>query len=77
MATCRYAASCFFYNDYTGNMPKTAAYIRDKYCNKNVSFCARFKASQSVGIDNVPRELFPLGYGSVSGLDPTRGLRRQ
>jgi hypothetical protein len=61
MATCEYSTSCCFLNNVAVNLPTTCIYVREEYCEGNFRLCARFKAAKSVGIDNVPDNLFPFG----------------
>ncbi len=40
-------------------MPRTAEFLKDKYCKRDFAGCARFLVSKSYGKDRVPEYLYP------------------
>jgi len=64
MADCEYSSSCIFFNTMDLSMPKTAEYIRSRFCNGKYVSCSRFLAIRSLGIGNVPDTLPPAKYRS-------------
>lgn len=60
MAICEYSSSCFFFTRKLVDMPHSADFFREKFCNGEFGTCARFKLSRSVGIENVPDSLPPF-----------------
>ena len=59
MADCERTPGCPFFNNNLENMPDTADKMKDIYCHGNKNLCARYKASQVLGPENVPKHLFP------------------
>jgi hypothetical protein len=59
MAHCDLCNSCFFFNEQKLDMPRTAEFLKDKYCKRDFAGCARFLVSKSYGKDRVPESLYP------------------
>ena len=62
MAGCQYSSSCIFFNAMDVNMPKTAEFIRGRFCNGKYESCSRFLTIRVAGIDNVPDNLPPARF---------------
>lgn len=59
MATCEKLSVCPFFNDKMTGFPGTAASIKQSYCQKDNSNCARFMVLKALGKSKVPADLFP------------------
>lgn len=59
MIKCELCDSCIFFNDKMPDMPEVAEYLKDKYCRKDFSKCARYRIYECFGRENVPSNLFP------------------
>jgi hypothetical protein len=46
------------------NMPKTAEFVRSRFCNGKYCSCSRFLAIKSLGIGDVPDTLPPARFRS-------------
>jgi hypothetical protein len=59
MAECELLKTCPFFNDRVAEMPTVAAWLKKQYCRNNYSECARYKVRNALGVERVPRDLFP------------------
>jgi hypothetical protein len=56
---CELRDRCGFYNDEIAGMPPTARFLKDTYCLKDPSFCARFIVFDASGEESIPADLLP------------------
>lgn len=54
---CQYIVNCPFFNGTLGNFPKTVQQLKEMFCLKEFSRCARY-AVREAGLQ-VPANLFP------------------
>jgi hypothetical protein len=59
MPECTLLPKCIFFNDKMANMPAAANMMKNKYCLKDSSTCARFMVCTALGREAVPTDLFP------------------
>ena len=59
MEECEKLSACLFFNDKLSKMPATSSMLKERYCKKDKSKCARYRISQALGKDKVPSDLFP------------------
>lgn len=58
-AVCDLADRCPFFNDQLGEMPATAARMKERYCWGDKQECARYMIFSRLGGGHVPKELSP------------------
>jgi len=56
---CENLSVCPFFNDKLPNMPKTANFLKAKYCRGDSNSCARYIVSKTLGSEKVPLDLWP------------------
>lgn len=56
---CEILTCCQFFNDKMQEMPKTAAYIKEKLCLDAPEACGRFRIFKEFGGENIPFDLHP------------------
>jgi hypothetical protein len=59
MTECDLISTCLFFNDKVPDMPTTANYLKEKYCQGTFADCCRYRIYRRHGRNNVPRGLFP------------------
>jgi hypothetical protein len=59
MTECRKATGCIFFVNRLSSMPNTAELMRKKYCDGDNKSCARYMVCKTLGLENVPPDLFP------------------
>jgi hypothetical protein len=59
VAECELRNRCGFYNDEIVGMPPTARFLKDTYCLKDPSFCARVIVFDVSGEESIPADLLP------------------
>jgi hypothetical protein len=59
MPDCELLKDCLFFNDKLSNMPGPAELLKDLYCRRDNSACARYMIAQKLGRETIPRDLFP------------------
>ena len=59
MIKCPLLDGCCFFNDICENMPAPCEYLKDNYCKKDHSQCARYQVYQNTNGEGVPSDLFP------------------
>ncbi len=59
MSGCALLAQCIFFNDKMESMPKAAEMLKNRYCRKDFSRCARYVVRSKLGPDKVPADLSP------------------
>jgi hypothetical protein len=59
VAECELRDRCEFYNDEIAGTPPTARFLKDTYCLKDPSCCARFIVFDSSGEEKIPADLLP------------------
>lgn len=57
--SCPKLPACPFFNDRMGGMPAMMAMLKKRYCEGTYTECARFRASEKLGAQGVPPDLFP------------------
>lgn len=57
--SCELAEYCQFFNDKMQNMPKTAAFIKERLCFGDYASCNRFRIYKKFGKENIPLDLGP------------------
>jgi hypothetical protein len=57
---CEFIEKCPFYNEKMQNMPFTASRMKDKYCLRDKTICARYQIFSKLGREKVPIDLFPF-----------------
>jgi len=63
---CELVACCQFFNDKMKDMPKTAAFIKNKLCLSDYESCARYRIYKECGGKSVPLDLFPNNAEEVN-----------
>lgn len=56
---CELVEYCQFFNDKMKDMPKSADYIKSRFCLGDHESCARFKIYKEYGGEPVPLGMFP------------------
>ena len=56
---CELLSTCVFLTDRLANQSAIAEIFKRAYCDTNKSQCARYMVFAKLGIDKVPRDLFP------------------
>ena len=59
MAECTMLPKCIFFNDKMASMPASATMMKERFCLKDSSTCARFMVCSALGREAVPADLFP------------------
>jgi len=60
MANCELIETCIFFNDMMTDMPVMTDIMKERYCRKDNSKCARYMIFQEVGREKVPSNMFPV-----------------
>ena len=68
MPECEYTLNCPFFNDQMANRPATADLIKNEYCRKKYTACARYIVRSKLGADKVPPDLFPGHTDRIAGI---------
>lgn len=63
---CELVAYCQFFNDKMKDMPKSAAYIKNRLCLSDYKSCARYRIYKECGGKSVPLDLFPNNAEEVN-----------
>ncbi len=72
---CERTNSCQFFIDIMAGMPKTADYIKKKYCLACFEVCARYRIYKEFNGEAIPVRLFP--FDSERGARILKRLRRE
>ena len=59
VSECECLEGCVFFNDKMAEMPATAQIMKEMYCLKDNTTCARYIVFQKLGRERVPADLFP------------------
>jgi len=59
MAVCSLLGGCQFFDEEMCYMPGLAELYKSIYCMTDNSDCARFIVAEKLGIENVPKNLYP------------------
>ena len=59
MADCDCLTGCSFFNDRMARRLAIAAVIKQTYCRRDSSACARLRVDAALGTASVPADLFP------------------
>lgn len=62
---CELMSCCQFFADNFRDMPKAAAYIKEKLCLADCRSCNRFKIYEEFGKENLPLDLDPFDTEEV------------
>lgn len=62
---CENIDNCQFFIDIMVNMPKSADYIKNRYCLMHYEACARYRIYKEFGKERVPLRLFPFDADRV------------
>ena len=68
MGDCEFLDGCMFFNDQMENMPAVSDLLKEQYCRKDFSACARFQVAKALGRGNTPKDLFPTQGDRVQPL---------
>ena len=63
MSNCACLAGCSFFNDRMARRLAIAAVIKQTYCRRDSSACARLQVDAVLGTASVPADLFPCQTG--------------
>jgi|APSaa5957512576_1039674.scaffolds.fasta_scaffold396872_1 hypothetical protein len=56
---CELIKTCWFFNGDISILSSTANMLKEKYCFKNYSDCARYAVFKILGKEKVPKHLLP------------------
>jgi hypothetical protein len=59
MAGCIYLEQCPFFQDVLPSMPASSESIKRIFCQNDYEQCARYQVREKLGLEHVPRDLFP------------------
>jgi hypothetical protein len=59
MSDCELLAVCPFFHDQLAGMPASAGLLKTRFCQGRWQACARYRVSQGLGRERVPRDLSP------------------
>ncbi|MDA8122440.1 MAG: hypothetical protein M0Z38_07740 [Deltaproteobacteria bacterium] len=59
MPVCELLPTCPFFNEEMTNMPVSMSYVKESYCAKDNSLCARYIVYSALGREKVPANLYP------------------
>ena len=65
---CEFSESCAFFNDKTTNKIIPADLFKKMYCHEYNGYCARYMLIITLGIENVPADLYPHQINRVTPL---------
>ena len=60
MADCELIATCIFFNNVMADMPVMSDIMKERYCRRDNSKCARYMIFKEVGREKVPSNMFPV-----------------
>jgi len=59
MNECPLTEGCIFFNDKMKQMPSMSSIYKQRYCNGDMTQCARYRVFKEIGRENVPADLYP------------------
>lgn len=59
MSDCELLDICKFFNEFLPSMKSVARTLKESYCLGDNSECARFLVYKELGVEAVPKDLFP------------------
>jgi hypothetical protein len=59
MADCPKLITCPFFVGKMENMPAVSGYLKTQFCQRDYQTCARYMVFQALGVEQVPKDLFP------------------
>lgn len=66
--TCLNSQVCAFFKTETGYSPELNSFMRAHFCGGNPVKCARFRAGESIGHENVPDDMLPTDEATLAAL---------